>query len=72
VCELIDSTDEWIRERSGIIERRWAGEGESVTFMAAEAAKIAIERAGISPQDIGLIMLRNLLSPPVRLARQHR
>lgn len=63
VCELIDSTDEWIRERSGIIERRWAGEGESVAFMAAEAAKIAIERAGISPQDIGLIMLGTISHP---------
>ena len=63
VCELIDSSDEWIRERSGITERRWAGVGESVTFMAAEAAKVAIERAGISPTDIGLIMLGTISHP---------
>ena len=63
VCELIDSSDEWIRERSGITERRWAGDGESVVFMAAEAAKVAIERAGISPTDIGLIMLGTISHP---------
>ena len=63
VCELIDSSDEWIRERSGITERRWAGEGESVVFMAAEAAKIAIERAGLLPTDIGLIMLGTVSHP---------
>lgn len=63
VCELIDSSDEWIRERSGITERRWAGEGESVVFMAAEAAKVAIERAGISASDIGLIMLGTVSHP---------
>lgn len=63
VCEFIDSSDEWIRERSGITERRWAGEGESVVFMAAEAARIAIERAGISATDIGLIMLGTVSHP---------
>nr|MCH9676379.1 beta-ketoacyl-ACP synthase 3 [Actinomycetes bacterium] len=63
VCEFIDSSDEWIRERSGIVERRWAGEGESVVFMASEAAKIAINRAGIEPTDIGLIMLGTVSHP---------
>ncbi len=63
VCELIDSSDEWIRERSGITERRWAGAGESVVFMAAEAAKIAIKRAAIEPTDIGLIMLGTISHP---------
>ena len=63
VCELIDSTDEWIRERSGITERRWAGEGESVVFMAAEAAKIAIARAKIAPSEIGLIMVGTVSHP---------
>jgi 3-oxoacyl-[acyl-carrier-protein] synthase-3 len=63
VCELIDSSDEWIRERSGITERRWAGEGESVVFMAAEAAKNAIERAGIPASDVGLVMLGTVSHP---------
>ncbi len=63
VCELIDSSDEWIRERSGITERRWAGAGESIVFMAAEAAKIAIKRAAIEPTDIGLIMLGTISHP---------
>ena len=43
----IDSSDEWIRERSGIIERRWAAPDESVVDMASAAAASAIERAGI-------------------------
>jgi 3-oxoacyl-[acyl-carrier-protein] synthase III len=63
VCQWIDSSDEWIRERSGIVERRWADDNETVTFMAAEAAKIAIQRAGIEPTAIGLIILGTVSHP---------
>jgi 3-oxoacyl-[acyl-carrier-protein] synthase-3 len=63
VCQWIDSSDEWIRERSGIVERRWANEDESVTFMAAEAARIALERSGIEPTEIGLIILGTVSHP---------
>lgn len=63
VCQWIDSSDEWIQERSGITERRWASQDESVTYMAAEAAKIAVQRAGIEPTDIGLIMLATVSHP---------
>ena len=45
ICERIDSTDEWIRERSGIIERRFAAPDESVADMAAVAGRLAVERA---------------------------
>ena len=38
ICQTIDSSDEWIRERSGIIERRWAGGDETVATMSAAAA----------------------------------
>lgn len=63
VCEYIDSTDEWIQERSGIVERRWAGPDETVVTMAAAASKIAIERAGISPDHIDMIMLATISHP---------
>ena len=46
IVERIASSDEWIRERSGIIERRWAGEGESVIDMSVFAAEPALAMAG--------------------------
>lgn len=63
VCEWIDSSDEWIQERSGIIERRYASESETVVTMAAAAATSAIEKAGISPQDLGMIMVATVSHP---------
>lgn len=59
--KYMDTSDEWIQERTGIIERRYADRtGETTTTMAAEAAKIAIERAGITPQDIDFIVFATL------------
>ena len=57
ICEVLDSSDEWIRERSGIITRHIAGEGESVIEMSEVAAKGAIEMAGIDPEQIGCIIV---------------
>ena len=57
MCTIIESNDEWIRDRTGIIERRWATENETPLFMATEAAKKAIERAEIDLAEIdGLIV----------------
>lgn len=59
--KYMDTSDEWIQERTGIKERRYANRlGETTTTMGAEAAKIAIERAGISPQDIDFIVFATL------------
>ena len=59
--KYMDTTDEWIQERTGIKERRYADrEGETTTTMGAEASKIAIERAGITPQDIDFIVFATL------------
>ena len=55
ICERIDSSDEWIRERSGIISRRFAAPGETVTDMAEQASRIAIDRAGLSGSDIDAV-----------------
>jgi 3-oxoacyl-[acyl-carrier-protein] synthase III len=55
ICARIDSTDEWIRERSGIVERRRAAEDESVVDMAVVAAEKALAAAGISPEQVGCV-----------------
>jgi 3-oxoacyl-[acyl-carrier-protein] synthase-3 len=53
----VDTSDEWIVERTGIRTRYIAGEGETTSSLATEAARKAIEAAGIVPSDIGLIIL---------------
>ncbi|MFJ9695496.1 beta-ketoacyl-ACP synthase III [Kitasatospora sp. NPDC101183] len=57
VLEWIDSSDEWIRTRSGIESRRWAGPEESVAEMSVQAAGKAIAQAGISPEQIGGVIV---------------
>ncbi len=54
---MMDTSDEWIRSRTGIEERRIAPEGIDTSDMAYEAAKIAIEDAGLSPEDIDMILV---------------
>lgn len=61
MTRFMDTSDEWIQERTGIKERRFADrKGETTTTMGVEAAKIAIERAGITPQDIDFIIFATL------------
>lgn len=62
LSKMIETTDEWIQERTGIIERRWVtpGSGETTSSMGVKAAKIAIERAGISKDDIDFIIFATL------------
>ncbi len=57
VLEWIDSSDEWIRTRSGITERRWAGPEETVAEMSVQAAGKAIAQAGIAPEQIGAVVV---------------
>lgn len=63
VCEWIDSSDEWIRERSGIIERRFAAPDESVADMATRAADVALKRSGIAAEQIGMVLLSTVTHP---------
>lgn len=53
----MDTTDEWIRTRTGIEERRFAGDDVNTSDMAYEAAKDAIHDAGINANQIGLILV---------------
>jgi 3-oxoacyl-[acyl-carrier-protein] synthase-3 len=55
--KIVDTSDEWIRTRSGIKERRIAGEGVATSDLAAVAAKRAIESAEMTPKDIQAIIL---------------
>jgi len=57
LAAMVDTTDEWIVERTGIRSRYIAGDGETTASLAAEAARKAIEAAGLQPADIGLIVL---------------
>lgn len=61
LTKYMETSDEWIQERTGIKERRYAHRTqETTTTMGVEAAKIAIERAGITPQDIDFIVFATL------------
>jgi 3-oxoacyl-[acyl-carrier-protein] synthase-3 len=63
IAPLIDSSDKWIRERSGIIERRYADESETVASMAAEACEQALKDSKISSIDIDLVILATATNP---------
>jgi len=55
--QLVDTSDEWIVERTGIRERRIAGSGETTATLAIEAGTAAIKQAGITPEDIELLIV---------------
>ena len=57
LAKRIDTTDEWIRERTGIARRHVATEKESTAAMAIYAARQAIENANVSPMDIDLVIV---------------
>lgn len=57
VCTWIDSSDQWIRERSGIVTRRFAADDESVVDMCIKAAIPALEMAGISAAQLDAILV---------------
>jgi 3-oxoacyl-[acyl-carrier-protein] synthase-3 len=62
LSEQMETSDEWIQERTGIRERRHIkkGSGDTTSSMGAAAARIAIERAGLTPPDIDLILFATL------------
>ncbi|WP_310530278.1 beta-ketoacyl-ACP synthase III [Nocardioides sp.] len=75
VIDAIDSSDEWIQQRSGIKARRWAGPEESVQMMSVAASRIALERAGLDARQIDCVVVATvshmLQTPAVATAIAH-
>ena len=54
--KFLDTSDEWITQRTGIKERRVAGDGETTVTLSVEAARKALDNAGLKPADLDLII----------------
>jgi 3-oxoacyl-[acyl-carrier-protein] synthase III len=54
---IVETTDEWIRERTGITQRHIVAEGQYTSDLAAEAARRALDEAGLSAADVDLIIV---------------
>jgi 3-oxoacyl-[acyl-carrier-protein] synthase-3 len=63
ICETIDSSDQWIRERTGIITRRQAAPAETVVDMASAAALEALKSAGLVASQVDAIILATVTHP---------
>ena len=57
LSKIVDTTDEWVRERTGIRQRHRASEDQAVSDLAVEAAKKALAAAGRTPADVDLIIV---------------
>lgn len=57
LAELVDTSDEWIRARTGIRERRIAGDEETTCSLAVNAALVALDKAKVAPQDVDLVLV---------------
>ena len=71
IVHLIDSSDEWVRTRSGITSRRFAEADETVVSMSVEASRQAIEQAGLTPDQIDCVLVAtvsHLLQTPAAAA----
>ncbi|HET9189289.1 MAG TPA: beta-ketoacyl-ACP synthase III [Rudaea sp.] len=74
--KIVDTTDEWIRERTGIRQRHVAKEGQTTSDLAVEAAKRAMEAAGVQAGDIDLLIVGtttpDIIFPSTACLVQHR
>ncbi|MGV3490915.1 MAG: beta-ketoacyl-ACP synthase III [Devosia sp.] len=57
LSKIVDTSDEWIQQRTGIKQRHIAAEGENTSDLAAAAGRKALENAGLTPDDIDLIIV---------------
>lgn len=73
--KIVDTTDEWITTRCGIKERRIVENGVGSSFLATQAAQRALQMAGVSPQDLGMIIVGtvtpDMLFPSTACLLQH-
>ena len=60
LASMMDTSDAWIRQRSGIEERRWVEEGEAGSDLGAAAAAMALERAGMKAEDLDCLIVATL------------
>lgn len=60
LAAIVDTSDEWISSRTGIQRRRHCGEGENLTSLSVQAAREALERAGVRPEEIGACIVATL------------
>lgn len=69
LAQHMDTSDEWIRSRSGIRERRFVGDDESTATMSVASGREALDRAGLEAEDVDLILVAtsspDYLTPPV-------
>jgi 3-oxoacyl-[acyl-carrier-protein] synthase-3 len=63
LAETLDTSDEWVRQRTGIASRHVAEGDETVETMATEAARKAVAEAGIDPADVGLVTVATCSMP---------
>lgn len=57
LAKIVDTSDEWITQRVGIRERRYAGPGEASSDMAVHAARRALDASGLTPADLDMIVV---------------
>lgn len=57
LTKIVDTSDEWIQQRTGIRERRIAPDGMNAAHMGAAAARIAMQRAGVHPGEVDLLVV---------------
>ena len=61
LAAMVDTSDEWIRQRTGIVERHIAGEGETTLSLSLAAARRALEVADMDPRQLGLIVVATVM-----------
>jgi 3-oxoacyl-[acyl-carrier-protein] synthase-3 len=75
IVDEIDSSDEWIQQRSGIRSRRWATPEETVQVMSVAASRKALERAGVAPEQVDCVIVATvshmMQTPAVATAVAH-
>ncbi len=69
IAQYVDTSDEWIRTRSGIRERRFVSDDETTSTMSVAAARAALDKAGLTAGDLDLILVATSspdhLTPPI-------
>jgi len=74
--KIVDTSDEWIRTRTGVERRHVCAEGQTTSDMCIEAAKVAMEDAGVGPEDVDMVIAGtttpDLIFPNISTIIQHK